>query len=386
MNRKNRLLYFNYDDYYCGCNLKRKWASGSRAYGLFDADDRMLLPCAYDVIEHFSDDGYTWVSRDHRWGLVNTEGRFLINLQYEAVGSFTGGLCWVKKDGLWGRVDAQGHLVTPFTLEAHHAVMSFLVVEDEHGRYGAVDEKGQWVLPPEYDDIREQKLWCHGYACWSYKVYEGRRMALAVQGDRFWMLDDKGHKRFEEAFTSMYCQVRCDVFAFHTKNYAYRNNRLFVETYSSDPENTPSKTGIYDVVLDDFIAPCIYDSIAYRQPAFYFDNTYPYCVAHRDGCDTLLDMEGRETMPLTYEVIAYEPLADGEYLIPAYKDGLWGYINVEGVVKIPFRFRTAGQFANGRAEVRYATRVNGIDVDDCTPGHGQPVIIDRHGKVCIPAL
>lgn len=83
-----------------------------------------------------------------------------------------------------------------------------------------------------------------------------------------------------------------------------------------------------------------------------------------------------------FVILWFSRLVDwGDYLIPAFKDGLWGYINAEGVIKIPFRYRRAGQFANGVAEVQFGRRHNGIDIEDLTPGHDHPITIDRHGKI-----
>lgn len=381
--RKRRLLQLDYDDENWGLNLTRRWMSSSKCYGLLDGKQRMVLPCAYDIIRRFDADGCAWVRRNGLWGLVDTTGRFLVNLQFEEAGTFVNGLCWVKKNGHWGRIDRHGNVVTPYTRDAHHAVMAFLVVEHD-GRYGAIDADGLSLLPTVYDSIEEQILWEHGYSCWSGKTDEGLRIALAKCDDEFWLLDDFGHKRFEEPFTSLYCQVRCDVFPFHTKEFCYRANRLFIERRkdASLPADTNNcLVGIYDVQLNQFIAPCIYDRIAFKEPSFFFDYSHPYCVAARDGKETLLDMNGHETMPLEYDSIDYNPSSEDEYLIPAFKDGLWGYINAEGVIKIPFRYRWAGQFANGVAEVQFGRRHNGIDIEDLTPGHDHPITIDRHGKI-----
>ncbi len=62
----------------------------------------------------------------------------------------------------------------------------------------------------------------------------------------------------------------------------------------------------------------------------------------------LMDREGR---------VCAEPLwdglgASGDALIPALKDGLWGYIDAQGETVIPFRYPEAGPFEEGCADVR----------------------------------
>lgn len=366
-----------------GFGLYQNWASSSKGYGLFDAQGQMLLPYKYDEIQYFDSAGYAWVRKDGRWGLVDKGGHFRVNLQYDQVGSFVDGACWVRKNGLWGRIDHQGNILTPFQFQGHHPVKAVLVVEAD-GRFGAIDTQGRLVVPFEYDSIEEQKLWKHGYACWSNQDFEGKSIALANREKEFWLLDSYGRLRYDEPFTSMFCQVRCDTFPCHNRDFCYREKRLFVQK-RKDPSKPVdirnSLMGIYDVELEDFVAPCIYDRIAFKDPVFFFDYSYPYCVALRDGKEVLLDMQGKETMPLLYDEITYSPdYLEEEYLFPARKDGLWGYINAKGLVKIPFRYRKAGPFENGIAEVIYGSIHDGVPVDDLTNDRDIVVRIDHHGR------
>ena len=79
--------------------------------------------------------------------------------------------------------------------------------------------------------------------------------------------------------------------------------------------------------------------------------------------------------------VNYEPFNKGEYLIPAYIDDHFGYINVFGMVKIPFRYDRAEQFENGRAKVRYHAQQDETDLYDFTKNRMKPVYIVHHGNV-----
>ena len=365
--------------------LRVNYISGH--YGLFDKDGRMLLPCAYDQIEHFDDWESAWVCYEGLWGMVDTRGKFRFKPQYPQKGFFVDNACWVKRqDGAWGRIDHDNHIVTPFIYAGHHSVLAVLVVEqDKH--FGAIDAQGHLVLPFEYTKIEEvqlEKAWdsC-SQGCEPSDVF----MAIAYQDKDMWILDREGHIRFNEPFCSMYCSVYCSwTPGPHTYDFAFHDDLMLIAKRkdSTIPYDKHDNwlVGLYDVRKEEFLLPCVYDQIAeYSHGKPWLDRTPGnFTLARREGKEVLLDHTGRETMPLEYEVVDYRGFYDGEYLIPAYKDKLWGYINVHGTVKIPFRFKWAGQFYHGVAPVRYASVRDGVRLDDYTEDRMEVRYIDHHGR------
>lgn len=373
-----------------GYGLQVKYVNGR--YGLFNQEGRMLLPCAYERIEHFDDDGYAWVCRDGLWGMADTRGRLLIQPRFLQKGTFVESLCWVQRsDGAWGRINLKGETVTPFVFAGHHPVFAVLVFK-QGKLFGAIDAHGQIVLPCEYTSIEEVELWKTYGSCSYDRDFTNYRIALACKGDDKWLLDRQGQVRYEEPFCEIYCEARCcnpGVYS-HLYDYCFYEDLMFFAKRKNPDQPFDRRTnqliGIYDVRKDEFFLPCIYEDIAHKvigNP--WFDCTEGHFnVARRDGKDVILDHTGRETMPLEYDVIEYGCLDDGEYLIPAFKNGLWGYINVYGTLKIPCRYKWAGQFHHGVAPVQYASLRGKARLDDYTEKRMEVRFIDHHGTEVPP--
>lgn len=351
-------------------------------YGLFDEKDRMVFPCTFLYIGEFDSDGYLWLNYRNKCRLMDRNGRFCQKSRFERVGSFVDGLCWVKKKGLWGRIDREGNTVTPFIYQGIHAVRAILVI-GENGALGAIDGEGNLVLEKKYDQIEEVLLYDAGSCC----VDNTRKfvmMPCAIKDNRYLPLDSYGRPCLDEPFDEIYCEQPCGAIwgGWHDRPFKYYYDMAYIVRYekAGDGENKVRKVGLYNVKENRLVVPCIYEKIScnFKYPWF---NGANYLVAYREGKSVLVDRQGKETMRLEYDSINYEPFNEGEYLIPAYKDGYFGYINVYGVVKIPFRYDWAEQFENGRAKVRYLAKQDETDLYDFTKGRMNPIYIDRHGNV-----
>ena len=361
-------------------------------YGLFNQEGRMLLPCAYEKIEHFDDDGYAWVCHDGRWGMTDTRGRLQIQPRFLQKGTFVDGICWVQRaDGAWGRINVNGDIITPFVFAGHHPVFAVLVFKQ--GKFfGAINAQGQIVLPCEYTSIEEVELWETEGSCSYGRSLTNYKIALASKGEDKWLLDRQGQIRYEEPFCEIYCEALCclpSVYS-HIYEYCFYDDQMFFAK-RKDPDlpfdsHTNQLIGIFDVKKDDFFLPCIYEDIAHKAIGNpWFDRTEGHFnVARRDGKDVILDHTGRETMPLEYDKIEFGRLDEGEYLIPAYKNGLWGYINVYGTLKISCRFMWAGQFYKGVAPVQYASYIGNTRLEDYTEKRMEVRFINHHGTEVDP--
>lgn len=344
-------------------------------YGLFDSKGRMLFPFAFDAIQKFNDDGYAWVCHHHKWGLLNKGAMFQIICQYEDVGSFVDRVCWVKRNGLWGRIDYNCNEVTPFAYQGNHAEGGILVVGKE-GAYGAIDGNGNHVLPEIYDRIGEVSLKIASPCC-CYDVDAGEIYILcAIKDEHYLLIDKYGHPYFDIPFDQIYGEQAChggDGWGIHKLFFESYNDRIHV---SYIDENQKRKVGVFNLKEMRMIVPCIYEKVHFRPPSC---EEYDYLIAWREGKCVLLDKDGKEMTRPEYDFIGYAPFAEGEYLIPTYNDGKWGYINVYGTVKIPFCFASAGPFVNGKAVVSYITYEDNIRVDNVKTN--KFLYIDRHGNV-----
>lgn len=81
------------------------------SYGIYNADLKLetTLDCTHTDI--LTNDGIIAFEKGGKWGFVNTEGKVIIEPQYEKAKSFSNGLAAVCKGGLWGFINANNNLV-----------------------------------------------------------------------------------------------------------------------------------------------------------------------------------------------------------------------------------------------------------------------------------
>lgn len=93
----------------------------------------------FEYAKAFTEEGYSAVCRDGKWGFVDSDGKMAIDFQYDEAKSFQNGFAAVCIDGLWGYIDTEGSLIidarfikaTSFSSEGTAAVQVQIKDEDE---------------------------------------------------------------------------------------------------------------------------------------------------------------------------------------------------------------------------------------------------------------
>ncbi len=98
---------------------------GDDKVGLRDQNDNEILPCVYDDILDYDDDGYIRFKKDGKFGTIDLDGNVAIDLSLGLthLGVFHGGSARARKGDYWGLVDIKGGEISPFeyqTLNAHY--------------------------------------------------------------------------------------------------------------------------------------------------------------------------------------------------------------------------------------------------------------------------
>lgn len=113
--------------------------------GLQDTSGKEILPCLFDDILDYDDDGYIRVIKEGIYGTVDLEGAIVIphSLGLTHLGVFHNGTARACKQERWGLVDTQGNVVAPFEyieMRAHYKDGYSVVTTD--GIRGFLDDKG----------------------------------------------------------------------------------------------------------------------------------------------------------------------------------------------------------------------------------------------------
>ena len=122
-------------------------------YGFIDKEGQFFVEISLDGAESFSE-GYAAVKLDRTWGFIDTNNEFVIEPQYQTVGRFSEGLTWGRSGDLNSKVeffDPSGNVI--FDLSAERAgefsegLVDILIGE----KWGYFDTQGQVVIPPIFD-------------------------------------------------------------------------------------------------------------------------------------------------------------------------------------------------------------------------------------------
>ncbi|HAO23569.1 MAG TPA: hypothetical protein DCQ49_00355, partial [Methylophaga sp.] len=79
-------------------------------WGVVDRDGRIILQPTYPRIQSFKQ-GYAAFIKDGKWGFLNDAGEEMIPAHYDKVGVFSEGLAAFQQDGKWGYLNNQGQEV-----------------------------------------------------------------------------------------------------------------------------------------------------------------------------------------------------------------------------------------------------------------------------------
>lgn len=163
---------------------------GEHAVGLQDKDGREILPCIYDEILDYDDDGYIRFIKDGIIGTIDLKGDRVIPLSdgITHLGVFHGGTARACKDGKWGLVDEYGNEVTKFEykkINAHYN-NGYIATRLDDVK-GFLNEYGDFTI------FRKQPV-----AKYIYIATYRHDVAPATTPDGKWVFIDRDKKRIND--------------------------------------------------------------------------------------------------------------------------------------------------------------------------------------------
>ncbi|REG02235.1 hypothetical protein DFJ67_8327 [Asanoa ferruginea] len=123
-------------------------------WGYVDAEFDWAIAPSYAEVQPFKE-GVAWVRRPETepWELIDESGEVLIfaSLGYLGVGSFHDGLAWVSHNGRgnWLAIEKSGEVAINIGFEDVRPFRGG-VAAVKRGAWGAIDKNGRTVLPPQY--------------------------------------------------------------------------------------------------------------------------------------------------------------------------------------------------------------------------------------------
>jgi hypothetical protein len=129
---------------------------GRSGVGVIDTQGRIVVAMEYEDAGILSE-GLVAAKQEGRWGYVNLDGKWVVPPHYEEAGAFLNGFAAVRKDGKVGLIDKTGKIRVLFRYAGAGYVLDgrFPVAVEKDGKqlWGVADLDGNTILPLDYDCV-----------------------------------------------------------------------------------------------------------------------------------------------------------------------------------------------------------------------------------------
>ena len=286
------------------------------------------------------------------------------------------GIEFAHIDSKWMLLDKTGKVVKNFGCIDAYTLLSVLVVNND-GLYGLINLDGEFIQQCEYLSITQP--FCNR----GNKNEKHDVLLLQDQKYKYWLSDKNGNIVTSRGYSKIGINYP---HYYHFSNESYNGMiDLYDRIHPLSLTKTESYHGLFDMVNIHEVVPAIYfpgppDSIP-------FDGIYADGIPVHDKSNGIMrckmvDSKGNDLIPFEegYTDIGKVPWSVDGYLIYAQKNNKYGYINIDGVVKIPFKYDVAKEFQSGFAIVGYG------DPNQCYGDGFLYGVIDQHDRLVIPVM
>ena len=283
---------------------------------------------------------------------------------------------FVQNDSKWMLLDKTGKVLNNYGNINAFTLLSVLVV-NENGLFGLINLDGEFIQPCEYLNIT-QPFHNRGNENEKHEV-----LLLQDQKEKYWLCDKYGNIVTSRGYSKIgigYAQY------YHFSDETYNGMiDLYDRIHPLSLTKTECYHGLFDMVNIREVVPAIYSPGP--PDCVPFDGIYADGIPVHDKSKgitrcKMVDVNGIDIISFEegYTDIGKVPWSVDGYLIYAQKNNKYGYINIDGVVKIPFKYDVAEDFHSGFAIVGYG------DPNQCYGDGLLYGVIDQHDRLAIPIM
>ena len=130
----------------------------------------------YDAVSGFIN-GYSWVMKDHKYGIVNRKGKIILPIEYDNSGYrsmeylYSEGLFMIEKAGKFGFADTRGKIVIPMEYQSALQCTEGLIPVQKNGMWGYIDKNGERVTDFIFD-LASHFEWGRAEVVYNGEVYK----------------------------------------------------------------------------------------------------------------------------------------------------------------------------------------------------------------------
>ncbi|MBK8492640.1 MAG: WG repeat-containing protein [Saprospirales bacterium] len=293
----------------------------NKKWGLINAEGKLVLQPVYDAIGEFKTFGYAVMQREGKVGLLGRDGQEILAPAFQDLKVLSPELMAVLQDDQWMIINLQRRVVLPSGYDRVVVLTSEFLSYQENGQWGVVSRQGQKVVECRYDAVQFQS---DGYF-------------LTRKDDNFGVLTWEG----EEVLPPNYDDIQIEEpgLIFFKK----QNRWGMADCHSGI--RIPAAYDHIDVVGDQFIRLlkngklAIYSLSCERMISEgEYDDGYLFSddaiLVKRNRLLGLLDACGKPVLPVRF----FEIHPFGAELFRVNFQGKWGIVDGEGAVVLPLEY------------------------------------------------
>ncbi|WP_193778061.1 WG repeat-containing protein [Psychrobacter sp. FDAARGOS_221] len=336
----------------------------TQKYGAVNRQGEVVIPFDYESPVTFYD-GKAWVQKGDKWVIINRDNQILGKFDIQQVYGFTRkGMALFQQNDKWGVMNIDGDVIIrpqfdDFVYSFGHGSFSqpdTAIVEID-GKQAAISEAGEIILPPKFDEIRQDN-----------------ELLLVVNDDKMGVYDLQGNMQqpieFEpisgisrdERWEDKYWLLLVDAKSGRIKmGAANKYGKTIVPVEFDDVDRIGenkykvSKNGKYGIYgVNGLITPIHFDVISDTQQG-------PTLIKYQGQWGYLKDFNS--LLLVDYDVVDefseglaavanYQHKPDNNDSGAAQTTLSWGYINTLGKEVIPLQYQSAKPFKDGLAAVK----------------------------------
>ncbi len=305
-------------------------------YGILNMDGTVFLKPVYDSIFFVHDQIIFKKGQngDKGWGIMNRYGKVITKDLYDDISWLGATYYKVKKDGYWGIVSITGKQLIICKYDKIKEYKEGKLLVNYLGEDGILNMDGEWEIVPQKKEIE------------------------IVDPIRYLIRSPYGS----------YVAYYPNTIDFTAEYFLYKYGDRYLE------KNLTNKYGMRDEAGVRIIEP-EYDSIMDLQE----DSIY---IARADTCYSFITKSGKILNYMDPRFDEVRPIK--EYFVPVNIDGEWGFVDLNGKLRIANQYQNVGNFNEGLAPVEIRNRWGYVDIrEDLIVQPYYDTLYPYQGGVCI---
>lgn len=301
--------------------------------------------------------------RNGLYGYMDSEGRTLIQPQYETAYNFQDGIAVVAKNGKWGLINKKNQALIDFSFDEISEFVDNRAVVTLNNKQGLIDRSGRLVVPPDQEDIlslgsdliaiRLKDDVLYGLYNLNFEIVNTNRffevnafqkgISIVKMENGYGLLSSNGNlvqSGFYESLRAFNDSIYEYVVA-GKKGLMLTNGQKLTEAiydefsrFDASGRQLLARQGTQLIYLNErgqryFPYPAEYFSGALETAQFYNG----IAIYRKKGKFGLFDLNNKEVLKPTYDRLGRVGPA-----VPAQKEAKWGIIDYKGRTIIPFEF------------------------------------------------